>query len=419
MRKTLTMLVTLIGLAAARPVAADTFRIEIDYMVDTDHTHEPSPLVINAVVQMFACQGHTLIIDVDDALPHYDVLERDPTNCGDPEVCPTLFGYSGVANSYGNIKANFKDHDSTWHYCIFAHQYDNCDCNASTSSGLAEILGDDFIVTLGSGVGQTGTEYDQAASLAHEFGHNLGLGHCGNQNCGGNTGAADYVGPYVANMPSVMTYQYQLSGVRARMLWLGLIPEEAIYRELDYSHGRLCTVDEDNLNEQLGTVMTFTDWDCDGSIEASVAKNINNPSGSFCDTAGNRTLVTDYDEWANISDPLVLFRSDELEDMPESHCSEMPVLDDADEFFYRGGFEETPLSVEPCTLGENVFLRSIGGAGIGTCWSPYISVQTAQTQSPSYSRYFLYPGTYNETNGLLLDKPGMYLCHALGTALIE
>jgi hypothetical protein len=119
------------GIFSAASNAA-TFRIEIDYMVGT-HSHQPSQLVINAVVQMFACQGHTLIIDVDDAIPHHNVLIRDPDDCD------SFFGYSGAANSFGALKAQFFDHTHAngWHYCIFAHNYQDDNCNLC---GLSRLL---------------------------------------------------------------------------------------------------------------------------------------------------------------------------------------------------------------------------------------------------------------------------------------
>ncbi len=129
---------TLLAVVLLAPAApADTFNIEIDYMVDIDHTHRPSAAVINAVVKMFQCQGHTLNIVVDDALTHRDVMVRNPATCGD------FFGYNnGSWNSYGYIKQRRFDRNLPgWHYCVFGHQYQkkdaNGNCVTSGSSGLA------------------------------------------------------------------------------------------------------------------------------------------------------------------------------------------------------------------------------------------------------------------------------------------
>ena len=64
-----------------------------------------------------------------------------------------------------------------YHYTIFGQSYD---INPATgigngSSGISDLPGDDFTVTLGGGV----SVETQVATFMHEFGHNLGLGHGG------------------------------------------------------------------------------------------------------------------------------------------------------------------------------------------------------------------------------------------------
>ena len=166
-------------LLGADPATAATFRIEIDYMVDTSpggHSHMPTQQELDAVIEMFACQGHTLIIELSDAIPHHDVLRRNPDN-------DALFSYDGEDASFGSLKAEYFDHagEGGWHYCIFGHQYEGIDDDGnyfdSGSSGIAELNGDDLLVTMGTFTGQIGTSFDRASTLAHEFGHNLGLTH--------------------------------------------------------------------------------------------------------------------------------------------------------------------------------------------------------------------------------------------------
>ena len=82
-----------------------------------------------------------------------------------------------------------------FHYNIFGSQYDD-----GCSSGLAEILGNDFVVTLGC---WTFTQGQQRGTFVHEFGHNLNLTHFGNGNNNGNNSVLHN---------SVMNYRYQIGG---------------------------------------------------------------------------------------------------------------------------------------------------------------------------------------------------------------
>ena len=154
-----------VGLANAR---AEVFNIEIDYMVDDGiggHSHRPNDIEVAAVVQMFACQGHVLNIEVDDAIPHFTQMRNDPDDCG------RIFSYSGANGSFGKLKQDYFDHagEGGWHYCIFAHFIEDGQCQVSGASGVAEIGGDDFIVSLGDFDNDIGTPWDRAATLAHEF----------------------------------------------------------------------------------------------------------------------------------------------------------------------------------------------------------------------------------------------------------
>lgn len=409
-------LLTILGVPAVPQSQADTMRIEIDYMVDDDHTHRPSAAVIDAVVQMFACQGHTLIVDVDTALAHFDVMPRDPNNCGGPG---SFFDYSGAVQSFGSIKTNNKGHGGTWHYCIFGHQYQDNTCSTTTSSGLAEVNGDDFVVTLGSRSGQIGTLYQQAATLAHEFGHNLGLGHCGLEYCGSDTSDPNYAGPYMPNMPSIMTYRYQMWGVRSRMLCFGFTFEEALFKEIDYARGRMCPLDEDNLVESFGTGMIGVDWNCADGISGTVAEDINGTSSGWCSTEVNRTVLNDYNEWALIVDP-ILFRSpEELDNCETISCITSEEMDEVEEeMMARGGCVQATLATESCITGENVYIGPLFKTAGGTCKFPFPTVFQAQNVSPDNSVYYFIPGTYDERGAVILNKPGKYFCK-IGSAVIK
>ena len=81
---------------------------------------------------------------------------------------------------------------------IWAHGYDG-----GTSSGLSFGIGaDSFIVTLGKWADH-GSSDAKVGTFIHELGHNLGLGHGGN----------DLITNYKPDYLSVMNYFFQVSGV--------------------------------------------------------------------------------------------------------------------------------------------------------------------------------------------------------------
>lgn len=410
----ISVLATLVAVLAAGTAPAETFRIEIDYMVGIDHSHEPSATVIAAVQQMFACHGHTLIIDVSDAIGHWDVLRRDPDDCAG-----SLFDYSGSPDSFGHIKSTFADHSPAegWHYCIFAHNYQVYDpaseeCVVTSSSGLAEMPGWNFVVTLGSFTGGTGTEFDQAATLAHEFGHNLGLSHCGPADCGG-------IGNYTPILPSTMSYRYQLAGVRSNLLCHALTVEQALYKEIDYSHGLLCAVNETDLDEPFGTVMTAVDWNCDGVLNTGVAHDINGGKSGWCSSTGSLSWIDDTDEWAKIADPEGVSGR---EVSREIGCITWDEWQEVQREIARlRGCSQPALTVEPCLSGRNVYIGPFTGPASGECDYPYFYLQQAHNLAPEHSVFFLKPGTYHDTayyGTVVLDKAGTYLCN-IGTARVD
>ncbi|MGE3181304.1 MAG: M43 family zinc metalloprotease [Phycisphaerae bacterium] len=429
------MLAGALGLAAA----AETFRVEIDYMgADGDgHDHMPDQIVLDAVIQMFACQGHTLIIDLDDEVPHTDLLTGNP---GTNMDCRDFWTYTGVSNTYRNYRNTYRDRGAGWHYCLFAHQYridsnpgtsDSGGCTTTSSSGRAN-GGDAFIVTLGAFDGQTGTLYAQAGTLAHEFGHNLGLSHCGSQDCDATT-------EYVQNMPSVMAYTYQLSGVKTQLLSLGFVPDYAPFKEIDFSHGRMCSLNENSLNETTGTRMMRVDFNCDNDTSDSVVvQDLGfrggglGSSAPWCgETDVNRSTLTDYNEWANINDGATLvalaeegdgealFRLDERLEKSRTCITK----EEWDEFvsynpdIVLGG--GPPLAIEGCiATGRNAYVATSSTFSFGLCGFPFSGVILAQSSSPNNAVYWMTPGTYDQAGTTVLNKPGIWSCNT-GTARIE
>jgi hypothetical protein len=145
---------------------------------------------------------------------------------------------AGNAVHYDYYKARFFNpiRASIYHYCIFAHDY----WKGGSSSGLS-FSDRDFIVTLGSWFGQTGTDNDQSGAFMHELGHNLGLGH------GGDSGVN-----FKPNYPSIMNYLMTYT--------VDVDYDGVLDGALDYSHGWLEPLNENALDERAGTArMTRTE----------------------------------------------------------------------------------------------------------------------------------------------------------------
>jgi hypothetical protein len=187
--------------------------------------------VLDSLQAVFAAHGISLHLDA-----------------GNQEITPRNFGTSTnqVAwPAFQTVKqANFANHSGpgsdaygakllAYRYCIFGRNY-----NGTTSSGLAEILGNDCMVTLGGWFGveddghtlRTAAEQDaespaahaevvaqQAGTFLHEFGHTLGLSHIGPVNWDGTT-PRDGLAAVIEQDPeyrSVMNYLYQVPGSSA------------------------------------------------------------------------------------------------------------------------------------------------------------------------------------------------------------
>ncbi len=412
----LTVTMTLFEIGAAQ----QTMNIEIDYMVLRDaqnnilHTHQLQPDERAAVVQMFACHGITLNIEIDDEIDHQDVI------CPDPNFPLNFWLYSGSGGFRAIRNAHF-DHAGQlgWHYCVFAHRYSQrADCvDDKGSSGFAETPGDDFIVSLGSFANSVGTPFDRAATLAHEFGHNLGLRHCGNPICLEDDN-------YKPNFASIMNYRYQLFGVRENLESLFVAhPALTLFKNLDYSNGTMCSLNENELDETFGSGLRSVDWDCSGSISGTVSHDLNDErlrAGSWCNAASAVSIIYDYDEWSAIIDFTGKMSPEELDSLKsvdDTPCISYEEYREA----ARRGLPEPILVIENCINGSMVYLRSDANWPFptGSCLLPFrrLGDAVASPDVPNGSVLYLRGGTYNETGApLIIDRP--LKITSVGTAVI-
>ena len=186
-----------------------------------------------------------------------------------------------------------------YRYCIFADTYD-----VKGSSGLAEVWGDDFMVTLGGWKTDGGTEDQKAGTFMHELGHTLGLQHGGQDDIN-----------FKPNFISIMNYAWQ-NPFKWTNNW-----------RLDYSRVALPSLDESNLDESVGLAppkkaypviavpfrdsvgnlhwarlkpATTVDWTGDGdSTSTGVNVDINHLNPGF--PASPEQKLIGYQDWSNLS----------------------------------------------------------------------------------------------------------------------
>jgi hypothetical protein len=233
----------------ADPTVPDIF-VEMDYTpwvssTGIDVLDGPWQSAVDEVVDAFAKEGIALHLLVDDAITEVHAQ--------------VLCAYTSPWPEVDLLKETYFDDNRRkyFHYAIFARQYCNSD-GLTGSSGLSRGRpGVDFIVTLGTkfeGLGEAPDPADysggatsrqfaadhahwaeqvrinQSGTIMHELGHNLGLGHSGQQST--PTTNPGYL--------SVMSYTYQREGI-----------EKDGRRIIDFSQFPV-TIDESELDEAVG-----------------------------------------------------------------------------------------------------------------------------------------------------------------------
>lgn len=328
----------------ARPGQRDLF-IQVDYMDSTDPGITPQQQALNNVVTAF--RAHNIAVHFDAGnlyAPGFDPanfnLSGAVSNKRPLQPCATVYSDNLCTDVY-TIKSTAFDYrrKAMFRYLLMANSQ-NLD-GSSGSSGVAELLGPDFVVSLGgwhlntSNTANTNMLINyQAATIMHELGHTLGLQHGGDETTN-----------YKPNYHSVMNYLYQLYGLpkdptgadqatnsnglsevneRYYLYRLALqsnppaqfvpgINNTAYYEDvmddgpatttfkMDYSDGTGALLDESALNESLvigrgaGT-NAYGDWDLNGH-------NTTGPySFHIVDEGTDATYLQlhDYNDWANI-----------------------------------------------------------------------------------------------------------------------
>jgi hypothetical protein len=288
------------------------------------HSHRPQDASITNVVQAFAnapvaalnpdgANGINLHVHLSNAIAHQNVLNFNggALGCG-PNPAGTGFG------DFDTVKAANFDNAAARRYAFhygLAIEVENqaalTDAN-QRFSGCGEIGGNDFYISFG--LWGPITVQQEAGTIMHELGHNLGLLHGGNDNVN-----------FKPNYLSLMNYWFQLRGIPAA-------------NRLDYSAATLPTLDEATLNEnagvQDGTDNTLfncpngaqsqvaasgpVDWNCNGTFQASVSANINGGAG---------TALTGFDDWPQVVASLPFQTTGDFQDGVHEQTVDDPELD--------------------------------------------------------------------------------------------
>ncbi len=280
-----------------------TIAVQIDYMVASDHTHKPLQAAIDKVKAAFDAapvpatipcpfagfpkkpSGINLIVDVKNAIPEQAALNFTGTS---PETFDTI-----KAKNFDPARAPY------FHYSLWVHDL----APGSSVSGIGELGGANFIVSLGEWTNHTGSIDEQAGTFMHELGHNLGLDH----------GGIDSVN-FKPNYLSVMTYAFQTVGITS------LLPNGTLTHRFDYSRAALPSLNEAALNETVGIKAgnDYTSWICPRiagqlpqnrsglgnlPIDWTCSGAINIKSLVSADVNGDGSLETlvGFNDWANLA----------------------------------------------------------------------------------------------------------------------
>ncbi len=198
----------------ARVNQKDIF-IEVDYMNSLDEGVLPREEALQKVVDAFALQNIAIHFDVGDLFDGTEGINPAKFDLGGGNQVPFSLGATLDASEAGSrsdvyeLKRSHMNYARLpiFHYMLMGYSQ-NAD-GSGGSSGLAEINGNDLLITLGNwGLSSSDDASKnmlinfQSSTIMHELGHNLGLLHGGDEEAN-----------YKPNYLSVMNYLYQIYGL--------------------------------------------------------------------------------------------------------------------------------------------------------------------------------------------------------------
>ncbi len=312
----------------ARTGQKDIF-IEVDHMQSTDPGVIPREDSLRKVVESFAANGIRVHFDAgrifssEFSAARFNLGQSNHVVPYEKCVAFTQFNPCPFNSTTRRTIYDWKEESmelrrqSIFHYLLFANSLNN-DGSAGGPTGVAELIGNDLIVSMG-GVFLTAMDSlrenlltnMQAATVMHELGHNLGLRHGGDEHTN-----------FKPNYWSVMNYMYQLSGldpdptaITAYQRWshargdrqtplCNLVgspcgdPSQFI---IDYSNGSGKPLNETQLIEadnvgRGANAGAYADWNGNfGEDKGTQAMDLNGD--------GRRSLLTDANDWRNLVFP--------------------------------------------------------------------------------------------------------------------
>ncbi|OHD12865.1 MAG: hypothetical protein A2Z96_02560 [Spirochaetes bacterium GWB1_48_6] len=319
----------------ARTGKKDIF-IHVDFMDQTGRLEDegiiPHKDALTKVVATFGAKNIAVHFDTGDLYGEHQLIlpsQVPPSHKVPFALGATLGKEPGLANVYDYKNSTLPEaRRQIFHYLLFGNTQ-QANGNAG-SSGLGELRGNDFLVTLGKwGLSTMGNlkftaseKYwelvnIQASTIMHELGHNLGLHHGGAESRN-----------YKPNYLSVMNYLYQISGLPVvgtqegdRFYWGQFYQKDeknssslflkyfndgyksGIFQNeygsgfsMDFSQGQAVNLSETNLSENLGLGLTGTsgvDFNGDGdTLDTGLSLDIN------LDT--QKSVLSDYADWSHL-----------------------------------------------------------------------------------------------------------------------
>ena len=300
----------------ARDNVKDVF-VELDYLRDATHSHEPKPEAIQKVIDKFWEKGIALHVDCgptcmmdprtrtnwgtlsrSNGVSHVDPITNSTTALG--FTVRTEYNWS----SFDQIKAlHFSPARSLiFRYGLFAHNLGGAEYTgiARVQEHGSQRTASDLIVSLGGTANFVGNVLEQAGTFMHELGHNLGLTH------GGCVAGTCEQRNFKPNYLSVMNYLFQTRGLF----------KASSDGNIDYSDEILPPLHENALNEAIGLgplaglfgtrywcdvvgerpVLQANgriDWDCDGVADTTSEQDVNHNG----QTDAGLTALTGARDW--------------------------------------------------------------------------------------------------------------------------